>query len=52
MMTEPQKNFVWLDKNPKKFVDVKFSVLLSRINRNNAVVYDLKTGYIVKNGKI
>ena len=46
------ERFVWLDKNPKKFVDVKFSrdckVLLARINRNNAVVYDLKTGYIVK----
>ena len=43
---------VWLDKNPKKFEDVKFSrdfkVLLARVNRNNAVAYDLKTGYIIK----
>ena len=47
----PEK-YVWLDKNPKKFEDIKFSrdckVLLARINRNNAIVYDLKTGYIVK----
>ena len=47
----PEK-YVWLDKNPKKFEDIKFSrdckVLLARTNRNNAVVYDLKTGYIVK----
>ena len=47
----PEK-YVWLDKNPKKFEDVKFSrdckVLLARINRNNAIAYDLKTGYIVK----
>ena len=43
---------VWLDKNPKKFEDVKFSrdfkVLLARVNRNNAVAYDLKTGYVIK----
>ena len=47
----PEK-YVWLDKNPKKFEDLKFSrdckVLLARTNRNNAIVYDLKTGYIVK----
>ena len=47
----PEK-YVWLDKNPTKFEAVKFSrdfkVLLARVNRNNAIVYDLKTGYVVK----
>ena len=47
----PEK-YVWLDKNPTKFEAVKFSrdfkVLLARVNRNNAIVYDLKTGYIIK----
>ena len=46
------EQYVWLDKNPTKFEDVKFSrdskVLLARVNRNNAVAYDLKSGYIVK----
>ena len=47
----PEK-YVWLNKNPKKLEDVKFSrdfkILLARLNRNDAVVYDLKTGYIIK----
>ena len=47
----PEK-YVWLDKNPTKFEEVKFSrdfkVLLARVNRNNAVAYDLNTGYIIK----
>ena len=47
----PEK-YVWLDKNPTKFEDVKFSrdskVLLARVDRNNAIAYDLKTGYVVK----
>ena len=46
------EQYVWLDKNPTKFEDAKLSrdskVLLARVNRNNAVAYDLKTGYIVK----
>ena len=46
------KKYVWLDKNPTKFEEVKFSrdfkVLLARVNRNNAVAYDLNSGYIVK----
>ena len=46
------EQYVWLDKNPIKFEDVKFSrdskVLLARVNRNNAVAYDLKSGYIIK----
>lgn len=47
----PEK-YVWLNKNPTKFEDVKFSrdfrVLLARLNRNDAVAYDLSTGYIIK----
>ena len=46
------EKYVWLDKNPTKFESVKFSrdfkVLLARVNRNNAIVYDLKTGYAIK----
>ena len=47
----PEKN-VWLNKNPFNFVDVKFnndfSLLLARIDRNNAIAYNLKTGKIIK----
>ena len=47
----PEK-YVWLNKNPTKFEDVKFSsdfkILLARLNRNDAIAYDLKTGYILK----
>ena len=43
----PEK-YIWLNKNPTKFSDVKFSsdfkILLARLNRNDAVVYDLKMG--------
>ena len=47
----PEK-YIWLNKNPTKFSDVKFSsnfkILLARLNRNDAVVYDLNSGYIIK----
>jgi WD40 repeat protein len=47
----PEK-YVWLNKNPTKFEDVRFSrdckILLARVNRNNAIAYDLKTGFILK----
>ena len=47
----PEK-YVWLNKNPTKFEEVKFSsdfkILLARLNRNDAVAYDLKTGFIIK----
>jgi len=47
----PEK-YVWLNKNPTKFEEVKFSrdlkILLARLNRNEAVAYDLKTGYVIK----
>ena len=46
-----EKN-IWLNKNPTKFSDVKFSndfkILLARVNRNAAVVYDVNSGYIIK----
>ena len=44
--------FIWLNKNPSKFEDVKFSrdfkILLARTNQNEAIAYDLNTGYILK----
>ena len=47
----PEK-YVWLNKNPIKFEEVKFShdgkILLARLNRNEAVAYDSNTGYILK----
>ena len=47
----PEK-YVWLNKNPTKLEDVRFSrdckILLARVNRNNAIAYDLKTGFILK----
>ena len=47
----PEK-YVWLNKNPTKFEEVKFSsdfkILLARLNRNDAVAYDLKSGFIIK----
>ena len=47
-----EEKYIWLNKNPTKFSDVKFSsdfkILLARINRNSAVVYDLNSGYIIK----
>ena len=49
--TAPEK-YVWLNKNPTKFEDVKFSsdfkILLARLNRNDAIAYDVKTGYVLK----
>ena len=47
----PEK-YIWLNKNPTKFEEVKFSsdfkILLARLNRNEAIAYDLKSGYIIK----
>ena len=47
----PEK-YVWLNKNPTNFVDTKFSndfsVLLARVDRNNAVAYSCETGKIIK----
>ena len=47
-----EEKYVWLNKNPTKFVDAKFSrdlkILLGRVDRNNAIAYDLKTGLVIK----
>ena len=44
--------YIWLNKNPSKFEDVKFSrdfkILLAMTNQNEAIAYDLNTGYILK----
>ena len=47
----PEK-YVWLNKNPTKFLDMKlsrdFEILLGRSSNNEAVAYNAKTGYIIK----
>ena len=46
------EQFVWLDKNPIRFVDVKFSpdfkFLFGLTEKNNVILYDLNTGLIIK----
>ena len=48
---KPEK-YVWLNKNPKNFIDTKFSkdfsILLARVDKNNAIIYNLETGKIIK----
>ena len=48
----PQEKQVWLNKNATKFKEVKFnrdySILFARVDFNNIIAYDLKTGYILK----
>ena len=48
----PEEKQVWLNKNPTKFKEIKFNKdftkLFARIDYNNVVAYDLKTGYIIK----
>jgi hypothetical protein len=48
----PKEKHIWLNKNPTKFIDVKisneFDIILARISNTDAIVYDLKTGYILK----
>ena len=47
-----EEKYVWLNKNPTNFVDAKFSrdfkILLGRVDRNNAIAYDVKTGLVIK----
>ena len=47
----PEK-FVWLNRNPTHFIDIKFSkdfkVLIGKIDNNNAVAYDCETGKIIR----
>ena len=46
------EQFVWLNKNPNKFLDAKFShdfkFLFALIDKNYVVAYDLNTGLIIK----
>ena len=46
------ERFVWLDKNPKRFLDAKFSpdfkFLFGLTENNKVILYDLKTGLIIK----
>ena len=47
----PEK-YVWLNKNPTHFVDIKFSkdfkILIGKIDNNNSVAYDCETGKIIR----
>ena len=46
------EQFVWLNKNPIRFLDVKFSpdfkFLFGLTEKNNVILYDLSTGLIIK----
>ena len=46
------EQFVWLNKNPIRFIDVKFSpdfkFLFGLTEKNNVILYDLNTGLIIK----
>ena len=46
------EQFVWLNKNPTRFLDVKFSpdfkFLFGLTEKNNVILYDLNTGLIIK----
>ena len=46
------EQFIWLNKNPLRFSDVKFShdfkFLFGLTDKNNVVLYDLSTGLIIK----
>ena len=46
------EQFVWLNKNPNRFLDAKFShdfkFLFALIDQNNVIAYDLNTGLIIK----
>ena len=46
------EQYIWLNKNPTKFIDAKFSndfsILLAKIDNNNAVAYDTDTGKVIK----
>ena len=49
---QPEEKHIWLNKNPKNFIKIKFSknydYLLAKISNNEIVIYDLKTGFIIK----
>ena len=47
----PKDKHIWLNQNPTKFKEVKFnrdfSILFARIDNNNIIAYDLKTGFVL-----
>ena len=49
------EQFIWLNQNPLRFFDVKFShdfkFLFGLTDKNNIVLYDLTTGLIIKKWK-
>ena len=49
---QPNEKHVWLNKNPTNFIKIKFSknydYLLAKVSNKEIVIYDLKTGYIIK----
>ena len=49
---KPKEKQVWLNKNAIKFKEIKFNrdytILFARVDYNNIIAYDLKTGYILK----
>ena len=49
---KPNEKHIWLNKNPTHFINVKFSknydLLLAKVNNKEIVIYDLKTGFIIK----
>lgn len=51
---EPEK-FVWLNKNPSKFLHFSYSknykILLGTLDENNAVAYDIDTGKVIRKWK-
>ena len=48
---KPFDKHVWLNKNPTKFKEIKFnrdfSILFARLDNNNIIAYDIKTGFIL-----
>ena len=46
------EQFVWLNRNPTHFVDIKFSkdfkILIGKIDNNNYIAYDCETGKIIR----
>ena len=47
----PEK-YVWLNKNPTHFIDIKFSkdfkIMIGKIDNNNSVAYDCETGKVIR----
>ena len=46
------EQFIWLNRNPTHFIDIKFSkdfkILIGKIDNNNTVIYDCQTGKVIR----